>query len=561
MAEIESTELDDAIASISGLSDSELVIAALGRLAEGGNISAASIATGFAQRFALYEGDQLVTPYWRWRYQPEETTIGDLNLDLLAGAASHSGASDFLRGHVGHLLWSLAPSGDLVQTARDAVAALLRLAVDNEVAASQRSQFAVQAHYLAKRLKDLPAQQNAVQALNDVLTGLLTSSDEPGTFLRTAAQLRRLAGKSASLTEMLAEAINTYASNSLLREQLVMLLASSVSNQRALEELGAEVSRLLDEAAGQPGFLREETIRRALRLARTSGLKELAGKASTALASMRPEDFDFKEHEIPVSIQGEERTGLRDLHSQFASDPDVFSMWATWCAQFPPFVPHESREPYQPSLADQIATITVVSPGGHVIFQPRTPEELQTYRFKEDDGRYLSLIYGFITGPGLSVLLSRPDMLDELERLIDVSTLFSTKGKARIRRALAAFRAGDWDGVLDCIPTIETAVRRLAVSVDVSIYSPNGSANVFKTLGGLLADLKQGLDTGPARFVDFWEYCLTDQLGMNIRNDYLHGIEEEGSQYSATMVFQIFVQLLLIVPISDAEPEAPGDDD
>ncbi|MDF2990602.1 MAG: hypothetical protein K0S37_1116, partial [Microbacterium sp.] len=44
----------------------------------------------------------------------------------------------------------------------------------------------------------------------------------------------------------------------------------------------------------------------------------------------------------------------------------------------------------------------------------------------------------------------------------------------------------------------------------------------------------------------FWEFALTDQLGFNIRNDYLHGFLEQLTHLDAVVVLQVLSQMLFL---------------
>ncbi len=144
-------------------------------------------------------------------------------------------------------------------------------------------------------------------------------------------------------------------------------------------------------------------------------------------------------------------------------------------------------------------------------------------------------------------MLARPDALASFRDAANRSPLLTDKGKSRANKAIDSYLAEDWDGVSDTLPTIENAIRTLCLASGINIYSPAGGANEFKTLGGLLVDLATSPEPDVRRFAEYWRFALTDSLGLNIRNDYLHGLDENASQMTATVIMQIYMQLVFFI--------------
>jgi hypothetical protein len=301
------------------------------------------------------------------------------------------------------------------------------------------------------------------------------------------------------------QALLAFSDNSYVREDIALLMASCEPLREIQRQIVAEeISRLLDEATTQPGFMKEGTARRALDLARAYGLREAAGEASRLLAGMSSADYDFKVHEFSVELGTEEARKVNDLLKQL----DVVEpkeAWIKWALCFPPLHPFSERPAYEFSTVDRIATLTVFNSQGHVSFQASNDDDIIAFRFRQQDNYHYESIFSLILRHGLKTLLARTECIAEIERRINGSELFTDKGRARIRKAFGAHRAGDWDSVADTLPTIESAIRVLAVASGVSIYNANGAANVFKTLGGLILDLTARLDT-PRGLGRFWQY-------------------------------------------------------
>ncbi len=313
---------------------------------------------------------------------------------------------------------------------------------------------------------------------------------------------------------------------------------------------GDEIARLIADAASQSGFLRETTLRRALTLARQSGQRVQAGEVSTLLAAISPDEYDFKVFEHDFTIPGDE---VRAVLAPFQPGQDPHRGFARLGLLIPKFLPADQRPERPLSVADLLATPVNISSHGHAEYSPSTEAQRATYRSRQEDMMEFQVHYNFIL-QGLRDMLARPDALAEFRDKIDSSALLSDKGKRRAHKALDAYIAEDWDSVADTLPTIEAAIRTLCLGSGINIYAPAGDANEFKALGGLLLDLETLGDDDMRRMAEYWRFALTDTLGLNIRNNYLHGLEEDATQMHATVIMQIYTQLITFVT-SDNESD------
>ncbi|QSZ52776.1 hypothetical protein RI444_18275 [Paenarthrobacter sp. AT5] len=505
-----------------------------------------AILRGLFQKVNITDGVVPTNPTWTQRYENAMTDSSSLDWPRIVAAVESPMASDLVRARLGHLTWAFHAGRQEVSIAAEATAALLRLAAHPDIDLINRYPFAVEAFHLSKQRRDPSGRARALQALLTIIDEVLaTAATDPqgGTFLLAARQYLFAGGSKSDVRQRAEQALLAFSDNSYVREDIALLMVSCEPLREIQRQIvGEEISRLLDEAATQPGFMKEGTARRALDLARTYGLREAAGEASTLLAGMSPADYDFRVREFSVELGAEEAREVNDLlkHLDVAEPKDA---WTKWALCFPPLHPFSQRPAYEISTVDRIATLAVVNSQGHVSFQASNDDDIIAFRFRQQDNYHYQSIFSLILRHGLKTLLARTECVAEIERRINGSELFTDKGRARIRKAFGAHRAGDWDSVADTLPTIESAIRVLAVASGVSIYNANGAANVFKTLGGLILDLTARLDTarGLGRF---WQYALTDPLGLNIRNDYLHGFQESLTEFHATALIQIYVQLL-----------------
>lgn len=331
-----------------------------------------------------------------------------------------------------------------------------------------------------------------------------------------------------------------------------MVAALSTTAEERVAVADAEITRLLADAVAQPGYLKENTLRRAMALARSSGLRDRAGDVSAQLADITPDDYDFKAFDHTISFSGDE---IRGMLGAYQPGQDIRTGFLTLGSRFPRFLPAHQRTNVGVSAIEQIATPALVSRHGHTEHVAVTEEQRLAYRLRREDNMEFQIQYPFIS-EGMRLMLDQPDGLAAFREAIERSPLLSDKGKQRAHKALDAYVANDWDTVSDTLPTIEAAIRMLCGSSGINVYAPAGEANEFKTLGGLLMDLATADDEQARRFAEYWRFALVDRLGLNIRNDYLHGLQEDATQMTATVILHIYAQLVFFIS-GTAVPEEP----
>lgn len=550
-----SPELQDVLAAFAGKHDVHSVGESLVPFAESGNQISIAAIVALRQVFRLRDGRLLAKPHWIDENTGELSVETALDLPALQALIEASNASPLLAGHIGHLLWSVAPSKVSAGAANGAIEGLKVLAGDASIEPAKRYQFAVQLFHLARRRSNDVGREHALSSLRVALDeAALDAATQANGFILIAEQLFSLGYDRAWLAERLTLMLPALKQDPGPRQQVAILLARCSPLERAAV-ITAELNLELAEAEAQRGFRRQDTLNRILQVAREHGLRDCAGAASKQLAAISVADYDLKEHIIDYTLPDEEFARAEATFELFRDGNPEVELWRRWAGLFPPFVPIHQRDPNPFRLADAIATLQLISPHGHVMFQPDTPDEVALFRFMESDLQHLQYIFATHTQPASAVLFFRPDMIAILHCLIDASPLFSEKGKMRLHSAVIAFKARDWDGVADTLPTIETGFRSIADSLGISIYVPNGNANMFKTLGGLLSEISSQKPE-LQRLSQFWKFVLTEQLGLNVRNEYAHGIDESPGDFLATCLMQIYVQLLCVTTgIQDCNPD------
>lgn len=153
-----------------------------------------------------------------------------------------------------------------------------------------------------------------------------------------------------------------------------------------------------------------------------------------------------------------------------------------------------------------------------------------------------------------------PDQ-EELRALFQTEIIAHEQADA-FARALDHYWAGRFDeSIHTALPRFEPLLRQaLAAAGGVTYEEPQGDQpGGAKTLGKLLRDLSHCM---PKDLLHPLSVLLTDPLGLNLRNRYLHGLARNtGSslKQDAVLVLWIAARLRLLQPIPAADP--PVDDD
>ena len=113
-------------------------------------------------------------------------------------------------------------------------------------------------------------------------------------------------------------------------------------------------------------------------------------------------------------------------------------------------------------------------------------------------------------------------------------------------RAFDHFWAGRFDEAIHiALPRIEAVLRQILIRAGgVAYREPRGvESGGVRPLGMVLRDLEPLMDPAWWRFL--W-VVLAEPLGLNLRNEYLHGLAEQGTQSHATLVLQVAAHLRLL---------------
>ena len=113
-------------------------------------------------------------------------------------------------------------------------------------------------------------------------------------------------------------------------------------------------------------------------------------------------------------------------------------------------------------------------------------------------------------------------------------------------RAFRHYWGGDYDSAANvALPRIESALRNIALGAGVSIITlpqegRRPKCGGYKQLGAILPLLKSTLGENAVRML---QYLLVDNHGMNLRDNYAHGIQSEDPQTDAAIALWIALWL------------------
>lgn len=549
MPEYDEDRLIEVVGSLAGIVTREEAVSHLLELLRAEEIAESrAVVDGFAQRIRLYDGTRLLKkPVWIEAYAANaRTDPRKLEIEILTAAILLPSAPPIVRSHLGDLVFSFRSNrADVGERAFDAY---LELAADPAIENYDRHVLLAHAGRLASHLSDDSRLEIVRRLLGEHLDETLALSNaEPGTFLRSLDVFLRFNGDAEFAQERLATAADVY-TDSLIREEIVEHRAHLCGDASVAEALRREhLDRVIDDAINTRETLaREHILREAQAFARRHGFRDAVGAISSSIRAIKPEDYELKIAELAHTFDEEalaKRQALR-MNLETALPADA---WRTWAGLFPHLPPDSERPPYELTVADRIATLTVINPQGHVAFVPSNDDEIRRYRQREQDQLLYYYNAQLLIGPGLAELLDRPECVTAWHEAVGAAAALvdSRPARRRVDGALAGIMMADASAVSDAVPVLEAMIRELAVALDVSIYNPSGAANEFKTMGGLIRDLQAHLGA----LARHWDFALTDTLGYNIRNDYLHGFIDDLDDFQAVVVLQVFAQLLFLVPM------------
>ena len=187
---------------------------------------------------------------------------------------------------------------------------------------------------------------------------------------------------------------------------------------------------------------------------------------------------------------------------------------------------------------------TLHHPAGFEVKTFTTPEEKRERRIKMEQ-EFHARIHGALAEEALRRLgATYPRRWGQLTNFF-VSDLIWPPEAHAFGRAFEHFWAGRYDeAILVALPRIETVLRRTARAMGSVVFRPPEADRPggLKMLGEVLRLLDGKVDEGWRQA--FW-FVLADPLGLNLRNEYSHGLRDPGDAVDAALILQLAAHLRL----------------
>lgn len=310
----------------------------------------------------------------------------------------------------------------------------------------------------------------------------------------------------------------------------------------------AQVERWKQEAEAAKGLLRYVHLDHALGLARTHGFTDLADETLVAMQSMTPEDLELK----PISAEVEVPREKIDAYiKSYAEKADSWEeAFAKFGSEGPPSGNAEKNKELTEKEAEEhpisrLFPTFVIGAHSSPTFQPANDEEHN----RLDLSRQEALKIGFWAPLGVEILETIQEAFgtpgrDELTDFF-TTEIIDRAVAARMADAVLRFFNGDDDGALHIlVPQLEAAIRVAASRIGiVVIKTPRGATpGGIRALGGILADFAGQIDESWRRYL---ANALTDQAGINLRNQLSHGLYGPAARPDTAIAIQIACYLRL----------------
>jgi hypothetical protein len=412
---------------------------------------------------------------------------------------------------------------------------------------------AVRALELARSVNDEALTAHAIQACVRIADEELSLDERrPGITLRAIEALADLpAGeRPPGLAELLARARERYSPDPWIEQSISDIEASIAPSEDRSKLYLEQVRRWREEAAKATGITRFAHLQHALGLAQTHGFKDEADQILQAIQSLTPEDLDLK----PISVEVKVPTEAVDAYIAALRDlPSWQEALTSFGLQGPPTGRTADVDARVAELAKDHPLLgliprQVIGSDSSLVWSANTPED----HARVDRAQHEALSIRVFSRAAARIL----DAIGEQHRLPGQDELAGYFGEGgadaatadQLADGAARFWTKDFTGATHLLaPAVEARIRSLAASVGVVVIrQPRGETpGGVRPLGGIIADLSGRMDESWRRYL---ANALTDQLGVNLRNDVAHALGSRGSVADAALLIHIACYLRVLVP-------------
>jgi hypothetical protein len=403
------------------------------------------------------------------------------------------------------------------------------------------------ARQLARAVGDEGLEQQAVAEIMQAAKSFVTNDPrEAVLFLgllvndaRPAADVNALLDKARE--RLVGDAIGR---EEALRTQLRLSCVDDATRQQLRREL---VTAIAAQADAMEGIAQVHHLERAISEARDGGLQEMVDELTLRMQALSASgDLEMAAQEFGFTIQ---RDQIERWLNIYLSAPDWQQALLRLAAAPPSGNVEKNRlEAEAQAKAHPLQwlfTRVVVGGDGLPRFTPSNDEELRNYQLTTYEMQKAQLQAVFL--PELFTRIWKkwgPLTLDDLMAFFAASTHVDEELARALARDLRRLFTGDHEGALYTgAAHVETLARRLVLACAQPAYRTQraNAPGQYIGLGALFLALQvAGLDESWTRFL---HGLLSSPMGLNYRNELLHGFELETSETTAALLFVGIVYL------------------
>lgn len=463
-----------------------------------------------------------------------------------------------LVSRLGDLLWERREQPRPDMAARRACSALLSLADAEDWSSMEKTDGLIRALEISSELSDLDLEGQAVTAIvKQVDVELATSADRPGvTFnlLRALVELPR-GRRPPELAHLIERSEQVYGEDPHQLESAIELVAALAP----IEELPAlrERQALLWREKGREaeGILKSAFLERALDLARTHGLAELARDLRVELQNITDEDLDLKVLSAEVKISSEDVEAFVNHFVRFDAWTDSLAAFGIHGppAGEPDVIEKRVAEMKAAHPLQFLVTRTILDADLNVAIFHASDDAAHTRAAIAHERLFASRIWASLAVGVLERFVEKYGRPSEAELAEAFTTAIIGPATAQaIAHAFSLYFDGAHDDAAHVLaPRLETVIRELARQLGVPIIrEPIGEEpGRWRSLGDLL------FNALPGRLPTLgWHghliNLLIDPLGLNLRNVIAHGVRERIDRGDVALLLHAacFLRLVALVP-------------
>ena len=255
--------------------------------------------------------------------------------------------------------------------------------------------------------------------------------------------------------------------------------------------------------------------------------------------------------QVPTEIIQRARTAVRSAESVFASLDLSLGVGLQWLAEIDAIEEAASQAFDQAVLARLVGRVHIVH-GNIECCRPESNDAKRRRVISEHFRLQALMAANVLIGPCLAEIAERPDVTQATirEYMLRGVTMGETEANA-FARAFDFYWREDYDSATHvALPRIESSLRNLAQWAEISISFPaqGDDCGGIRGLRPILHDLRKVIGEHLSRMLG---YLLVDNHGMNLRDNYAHGVPAEDPRADAALVLWIALWLANLPPVEE----------